>query len=370
MANRLSHSAVTHFARCPQSYKYHYIERLRHVNQSAALLMGSAIDKATEFLMQNPTGDAVSVFLKHWNFAEINNVETYLPEATNIVYAESDFDDDLLSPEDWTKIQTVIESAYEDSPQESPQTFVSKIYGIKGNVGFDNLSQQMKKILNYANWLSLRAKGILMLKAVERDFLPNITKIHSTQEKIELTNEEDSIIGYVDLVASWKGYDKPIILDVKTSARKYDEKNSVIMSPQLSLYLHSLTEKYDNTRYAGYLVINKNIKKNRVKICSVCRYDGSGARHKTCSNEIEGKRCGGEWKETMNCEATTQVIIDKIPEQTENIVMENMGLINESIKNGVFHRNLNACLQPFPCTFVEKCYRDSNKDLIVVENKK
>jgi hypothetical protein len=332
--------------------------------------MGSAVDKAVEFLMQNPTGNAVAVFLKHWNFAEINGVNTYLPEATNIVYAESDFDDDLLSPEDWTKIQTIIESAYEDSPQESPQAFVSKIYGIKSNVGFDNLSQQMKKILNYANWLSLRAKGILMLKAVERDFLPNITKIHSTQEKVELTSDDgDSIVGYIDLVASWKGYDKPIILDVKTSARKYDEQTSVIMSPQLSLYLHSMTEKYDNTRYAGFLVLSKSIKKNRVKICSVCRYDGSGARHKTCSNEIEGKRCGGEWKETMNCEATTQIIIDKIPERTEEIVMENMGMISESIKNGIFHRNLNACLQPFPCEFKDLCYKDSMKDLIVLENK-
>lgn len=328
--------------------------------------MGSAVDKACEYLMKDPLVDAEEMFYNMWTNQEINKVPTYLPIATNIIYAEADFDAELLTESDWKRISNQIDTQYPGQSTEEAQAFISKIYGIKSQVGFENLSNQMKIILNFANWLCLANKGVLMIEAVKRDFIPNITKIHSAQEKIELENDGDSVIGYIDLVASWKGYDKPVVLDFKTSARKYDEETSVIMSPQLSLYMNAVSDKYENTRLAGFLVLSKQIKKNRVKICSKCGNDGSGGRHKTCAAEIEGKRCNGEWKETLKLEATTQTIIKEIPPRTEEIVMENVSHVNDSIKNGIFHRNLNSCTSPFPCEFLKLCWSNSEEGLIKV----
>ena len=336
---------------------------------SAALLMGSAVDKACEALMKDPSVDANDIFYAMWSNQEINKVPTFLPYATNIVYADADFDAELLLPGDWQRIKNQMKAQYPTNPPtEEPEAFISKIYGIKGTVGFANLSEQMKVILNFANWLCLASKGLLMIEAVKRDFVPNIVEVLSAQEKIELEHEGDSVLGYIDLVARWKGYDKPVVLDFKTSARKYDEETSVIMSPQLSLYMNAVSDKYENTRLAGFLVLSKQIKKNRVKICAKCGNDGSGGRHKTCDKEIEKKRCHGEWKETLKLEATTQTIIREIPPRTEEIVMENISYINDAIKNGIFHRNLNACGNNggFMCEFIGLCYKNSEEGLIKV----
>jgi hypothetical protein len=106
--------------------------------------------------------------------------------------------------------------------------------------------------------------------------------------------------------------------------------------------------------------------KNRKKICSKCNHDGSGGRHKTCANEIEGKRCGGEWTETISPEVYVQFIIDEIPEQTENLVLENIADINTAIKTGHFTRNLSMCTNTYggPCDYLFLCYKGKMDNLV------
>lgn len=360
MPNRLSHSQVTRFMECPTSWKYHYKGKYRSPLMSSALLFGSAIDAAVTAMM-GEKDNSEEVFEKAWRFQDINGKGTYLPIATNIVYANSDYDSELLHKEDVSTLK-------EQFKIEDPIAEVKKVYDEKDALGFDGLPEDRKKLLNYANWLCLYRKGFLMLTAVREEILPNITEVLGSQVYVKLENEGgDSIIGYADLVVRWKGYEVPIILDFKTSTRDYD-KDSVLTSPQLTLYVHALHEQF-KTRKAGFVILYKTVMKNKTKFCSKCGHDGTGKQHRTCDNEDSGSRCKGDWIAKLNPKVRTQVIINDIPEQTENIVMDNMDYINQAIANGVFYRNFSSCVRPWgKCTFFDLCYKGKDDTLLVIEN--
>jgi hypothetical protein len=332
MANRLSHSSINKFLQCGEAWRLHYRERIRPTEIGSALIFGSAIGKAFEAAL-DPTKNAVEnaatpkeIFDYHFTYADVNGVLTNLKESDDVAYSKYDLDPELG-----------------DTP-----------------------------------WDSLRAKGHLILDAFESKFLPLVEKIWSTEEKIELANEEgDSSIGFADAVLSIRGYDRPIIMDFKTAARRY-EPDAVLTSVQLSQYLHILGPKYD-TRTAGYAVFLKNIIKNRVKTCTLCGFDGSGSRHQKCPNmtlhlvdEVE-KRCNGEWAEKIKPEAEMQIIIDEIPENFENFVIDNIATVNDAIKANIFVKNVNSCKDNGwgrPCEFYNRCHKGTMEGLVKLEEKK
>lgn len=353
MGNRLSHSQVSKFQQCGKAYEFWYINKIRPVKMRSALLFGSALDRAIGLLL-NPKEDSKTpeqIFSYFWRFQDINGEQTYLPDNINLVYAKSDFDKDLLTPEDIKKLNIKKETVIE---------LVEK----RNDVGFDNLTQDEKSLCNEAFWMCLHNKGLFMIDAFRTKVLPKLKKIHSTQEFIELDNGEDKVIGYIDIVAEVEGHEEPIVLDLKTSAMHYEE-DSVVTSPQLSLYVHAVSDKY-KTKKAGYIVLNKNLIKNRIKICKKCKHDGSGGRHKTCPKEMGDGRCNGEWNETVKPEVYVQFLIDAIPEATENLVLDNIDDINTSIKTGHFTRNLNTCTNTYGgvCDYIGLCYRNSMNGLI------
>lgn len=368
MANKLSHSSVTKHQHCGEAWRLYYKEGLRPVRQHAALLFGTAIDKACEAVLQGK--DGYEVFNSFWSRQFVNDKMTYLATCIDIVYAESDFDKDLF--------RLVIKNMY---PKELFEVYNFSEYeqavAYKEEKGFENIPDEIKALANSAYWHCLSLKGRLMIDAFKRDVVTKITKVHSTQEQVDLQNEEgDSIVGFIDQVVDLEGYPTPVILDTKTSAREYKEE-SAIYSPQLTLYVNAVGEKY-GTRLAGFAVLSKLVVKNKKKICKTCNHDGSGGSHKTCPAEypqtVETKkgpvtkdvRCNGEWDESIDPFVRTQIIVDEIPIQTENLVMENIENINSSIKNGIFTKNLNSCLNSFgkPCDFINLCYRGSMEGLV------
>lgn len=378
--NKISHSQVSRFASCPKSYEFWYKKRYRPTTQSAALLFGTAIDLALSAMLKalkEPEGakKPEDSFAYFWRFQEINGEKTYLTTCTKIVYANSDYQADLLEPEDVVKIKEEIEKMYPDSITSDwyahPLAFIDQIFEEKKAVGYDMLPEDRKRVLNTANWYCMYRKGLAMIQTLRNDIIPNITEVLGSQEYVSLENEEgDKIIGYADLVCRWKDIKEPIIFDLKTSSIEYEE-DSVLTSPQLALYVHGLSDKFEKTRKAGYIVLNKHIKMNKTKVCSVCGFDGSGARHKTCANEIEGKRCGGEWIVKCNPSAYVQIIINDIPEQTEDIVLENYDYINRAIKTGDFHRNFGNCKRFFGrCEFWNLCFEGKMDGLMTQELKK
>lgn len=372
MTIRLSHSAATRYSDCGKSYFYHYIQGLRQEVQSSALLFGTAIDKAGEhYALTKDFPATLELFDKTWQTQTINGKEEDLRFLLNFTYSDKDLDTDLLKADDWSELSSipVDQSNIEETLKEA-------IYN-KGIVGYAGLSVEEKTVFNYANWLCLRRKGILMLKEFKRVFDENVEDVLGTQVKVDLVNENgDSVIGYIDFVFKWKGIEKPVIFDLKTAGREYDD-DAVSKSPQLSLYVYAVSEQFDNTRQCGFLVLNKNIQKNKKKKCSVCDNDGSGGRHKTCdaitSTDAKGKdvRCNGEWIETIYPKAKSQVLLETVSEVLVTRVVENFDEINKAIKAEVFPRNFSNCFKfngAVKCSFYDLCHSNSDVGLIKKED--
>src|ERR1041385_8238182 len=277
---------------------------------SAALLFGTAVEQGINALLQGATDPEVhDAYLKSWSFQEVNKQYTHLTKATCIIYSESDFERSLLTDHDLSLLKEAFGGI-------DPDEEIKKLYAEKKQSGYAKMPEERKALFNYFNWLSLYRKGLLMLAAVKAQVLPNIEKVYSIQEKVTLANKEgDSIIGFADIVVKWKGIERPIVMDFKTSSRAY-QKDAVLTSPQLTLYVHALSEKYQ-TRNAGYVVLYKDINLNRTKVCAKCGTSGTGKKHRTCDVEVNGERCHGEWVITDRPEAELDIIIDEIPERTE-----------------------------------------------------
>jgi len=366
---KLSHSAVSKFQDCPKAFDYHYNQGLRSTKQSAALSFGTAVDKAIGQLLEPKNSSSyVDVFIKTWETQEVNKVDTYLPICTDIVYANTDFDDELLTAEDWRSLMKIVSDATNSPPLGSAALMqaIDKVRKEKERVGFSNLPKNDQKLFNAANWQCLYRKGIIMLESFKKKILPNIKKVYNTQEEVKLENEDgDTVVGFIDLICEYKDHEEPIVFDIKTSARQYEE-SAVLTSPQLSLYLHSVSDKY-KTRKAGYIVFSKQILKNKEKTCSKCGNDGSGARHTTCNAIIEDQRCHGEWEIKIRPEAFIQVLVNEIPSRLEDIVLDNYDQINKAIKAGNFPRNFSSCIKyngAVKCPFYDVCYKNDFSDVV------
>lgn len=364
MGIKLSHSASTKYTDCPKSYQYHYIEKFRAEVQSSALLFGTAIDKASEhYALTNNFNETIEVFEKTWQTQNINGVDEDLRFLLNFTYSDKDLDTDLLTTEDNKLLSEKAQS------NDITETLKEIIYN-KASVGYANLSNEDKVIFNYANWLCLKRKGKLMLKEFRNIFDTNVEEVLGTQVKVDLENESgDAVVGFIDFIVKWKGREKPIVIDLKTAGREYDD-DAVKKSPQLSLYVYAVSDKYEGTRDCGFIVLNKNINKNKHKKCKDCGYDGTGGRHKTCDNLIEGVRCNGEWKETIYPKAKSQILIDSVSEVLVERVVENFNEVNRAIKAEVFPRNLSNCIKygSIKCSFYDKCHSNSNTGLIKKED--
>jgi hypothetical protein len=367
MVNRLSHSQCSKYQLCPQAYDYHYNKKIRPSVHSAALSFGSAFDEAINIMLLNKPGSPEEVFLEKFTNGDINGKTEYLPTHPKLVYANADFDADLLSEDDFTTLGGI----YEENPsKESIVERVLELKNKKSTSGLPSFSDEERTFFNLANWLVLKNKGLMMIDAYRQQVMPKFTKIHAVQVPANLKNSEgDSIIGYIDVIADIEGYGT-VIIDNKTSSMLY-EQDSVVTSPQLSLYVHMEGDKY-NTRKAGYIVLLKQVVKNKHKICSVCGNNGTGRMHKSCDAIIEKKRCGGKWNETINPKINIQIIVDEIPHKTEEIVIDNYDNINQAIKNGVYTKNFNSCKNHFGgnCPYIKLCFKDSMDGLVDVNVKK
>lgn len=361
---QLSHSAKDKYLTCGELYRLHYIQKIRPTAYSAALVFGNALDVALNELVM-PTGKvAEDVFEAEFIESKIASTVVFIPTYTQLVYSNSNFDVEVLVPDDYEKVHQLIDQG--EIQVEQLQTTEAQLEFYKAikkkKQDKQELSEDEKKYYNLFNWLSLYRKGLLMIQAYRTNILPLLTKVVASQERINLYNEDGDIVrGVVDLVAEVEGHGV-VILDNKTSAMRY-ENDSVAESDQLALYVHTLEEKY-KTNKAGFIVLQKQIKKNRVKICKTCGH--SGDRAKTCDAVVEGKRCHGEWDETITPEVKTQFIIDTISKQRQEEVINNMDLVNEMIKSGEFEKNFSSCDNQYgaPCVYYNLCHNNSMKDLV------
>lgn len=367
MKTKLSYSAVNKWLQCPRLYKHHYIDRLRGKITSGALLIGSAIDKAINNLLETKSLEsAIKVFDQEWEYGFINNTRVHLPTSLLITYAKKDFDEELLVEADLMKIGMLC-------PAFKPLDIYYEILELKEKNGFENLKTTEKAIYNLTNWLCLKRKAHIMLKAYNYEVLPKIKNVIAVQKKVTITGKTgDDIEMYIDCVLEFND-GKKYVIDNKTSAIEY-EQDEAGKSQQLILYNYACNKEGMNLDGVGFIVMYKNIQKNRIKICEKCGHNGTGGRHKTCDNiipDVSGEyRCNGNWKETINPECKIDIILNQVTLSAQNLIIQSFKEANAGIKAGIFPPNVDSCEKyGVKCAMYNKCWNGKDDDLIKLEEK-
>lgn len=211
MGIQLSHTAKELYKRCPLAYHMHYNLGYREELVGSALPFGSAVDGGVDYLLQGKTLDqALKYFNELWVNPKINGEHLHGPTTNKIRFSKSDQKEELAD----------------------------------------------------TAWGCMQVKGEMLIKAFQEEVLPNIKNVITTQEKINITNDDgDNIIGFADLIAEL--YDKGnYLMDVKTSAKAY--ANDAVVegdkAPQIALYFEELQDKYE-LNGAGFYVLEKGIRK-------------------------------------------------------------------------------------------------------------
>ena len=208
---KISYSKKELYDTCGLKYKFKYIDKLQGNYISSALLYGSAMDSALNFILEAMRdGNAFhhdqpkKIFLdkmKEWD------------GSVRLDY----FNGDLPNRD-------------EDLDPNDPQ------------------SQQLV-------WQTLHDRGLASIDVYIKEVLPLIDKVISVQNAGSIKDNDDEFVYIVDFVAKLKD-GRTVLFDNKTSSAKYP-RNKVLKSEQLSLYLESFPE----IKYCGYIVLIKNPEK-------------------------------------------------------------------------------------------------------------
>lgn len=321
----------------------------------SALLFGSAVDVAlNDLLVHNNVPQALSIFDKEWNFGRIGNDLVALYDNPNIVYSASDFDDDIIFAEDRERFVT----KYKIGAKEAHKLLTEQ----KSDIGIEAMPEHDMRQLNAANWISLRAKGHVMITAYAKKVMPNIVEVLAIQKAITLSNGEDTITGFADLVVAWKD-GRVLVLDNKTSSRLYDN-DSAGRSQQLVMYAHALKSEY-NVGGVGFIVMSKRLDKNKTKRCKACGHNGTESRARTCDNTLESGRCNGEWEVAVAPDCDIQMVINEVHPAAEDTILGAFDDATHAIKNGFFYKNLQACKNGgLICPYIGLCFKGDKKGLV------
>jgi hypothetical protein len=328
----ISFSALSKYLMCPKMYDYHYNERLRPIGKSSSLLFGTLIDEALNKVL-------------------LGTAPLFTPPEIepNTAFMCGDFDGELLTE---FQVRTLDEEAkamgYEGDDALGMVTRLTKRL-----IDGEELSEKQWQVATLGITFCWERKQHHIVEAYKSKVMPLIEKVHGVQ--VEAGS------GFIDLVADVKGYGK-VVLDNKTASRPY-ASDAVKTSVQLTNYADLI-----GCDKAGFIVIQKALKKNRVKVCSVCEHNGSGTRHKTCAKEVDGKRCGGHFNEWIQPEAVIDVIIDDVSERTKELTRAVFQDVEDGVKKEVFPMNLNQCRFVYgkPCPYINKCWFNNEEGL---ENK-
>lgn len=384
---RLSHSSKATYQVCGHKYRLHYLERYRSTVLSSALVFGSAIDQALNHMLENKDADGVlqasiDIFNRNWEQGQDsarNAVD--MPLNPLLKYSKYDYDNDLLGKADWRELFKYDSKFFETKTRVDKALYPDKDSqtGKKpAKAEWLDIPEEDRMVYNYANWICLQKKGELLLTAYYNQILPNIKNVLAVQKTIELDDGEGNILnGVIDAVVELND-GHVIILDNKTTSQEYED-DSVAGSEQLATYYAILNIFADTPGHewvtpvnaAGYAVMSKKLIKEVTKVCKFCGHVANGA-HKTCNNEIDGERCGGEWDKTVKFEVKTQFLVDNISDEYAAEVLANASVVKSCIEAGLFPKNFSACQDQYgsPCPFLAKCHGGSDKGLIKLEEKK
>lgn len=255
---KYSYSSLSTFEECPKKFELHYLKRIRPKRIESPLFFGSALDEGFSRLLMTKKKiltdeekllvpkTATEIFLEFMNESEL---------ATNhlVEYSAKDFSPDFLYAQDLIQLQKFDSEIFDFYAfyEECRETIKNK----------KKLSQVDQKTFNLMNWLSLKNKGLELLKAYELEVLPQIHEVFHIQKTIALDNGIDEITGKIDFICSFvDNPDQKYICDNKTSSKAYSD-DSVKESLQLAMYCES-----EQILDASYVVVEKEIRKKEPRV--------------------------------------------------------------------------------------------------------
>ncbi len=341
MSWKLSKSACAKYLQCPASFDYFYLQNIRPIKVGSPLVFGNGIDEALNSLLLKTNQLPLKVYRD-------SVAKTPLGKMVPNKY---DFDSDLLTDTHRKELLiTLVTFGYKGTDVDGLYLSLLDKY----NSG-EELSENQAKALDFICRAVLEVKAYLFFKAYEIHVLPLIEKTHNVQKRTGA--------GYLDATVDWKTLGKRI-LDHKTSGRPYPN-NSIDYSLQLAMYANE-EQIFDVT----YVVFIKAIKKHKRKICVECGHVGKGS-HKTCDNEIEKKRCNGEWEITIDPEAEIQILHGEITPEAINVAKEVPEQVRRAVDAKAFPCNFEQCNSQFgkPCEYRNLKWKGSMEGLEIVERK-
>ena len=270
MSVRLSHSSKELYQQCGYKWFLHYVKKLRSPLIHSPLLVGGAMDQAfSRILMEKKDRTEVEnrtclktefqIFDDAFSSTDFNGEVVQTKDSPLVRYFSSDYTPETLQPEDLIEISSlskthgIVISSIDDISQ-----FIEECKSVFKNNKRLELSEQI--VYNTCHWYSLRRKCHFLLEKYREDLLPKIDKVFSIQEKVELKDENDLFIGYIDFVASFMDAPgKQYICDNKFASKSYAE-DAVRTSAQLATYC-----EYKGLTNACYVVVEKGLRKKDPK---------------------------------------------------------------------------------------------------------
>lgn len=369
---RVSNTQRSLYIQCPQKYKYRYKHKMRERAKGSALPFGVAFDQASDVLFKDRNlPAAIQRFSEIWMASEGNlevkfsatDLDVRIYQASdiskleaaagnlNVSEAKKRFDAGYAKPgedEDGNEILVY--------PSEDPVILLIKdIKKMKDQSFMRDLTHEESHFLHYANVLCMNRKGHLMLESFYSNILPHITEVISTQMKIDVDNGAgDTIIGYIDLVCRMAGYKLPngrvltdqdaVVADVKTAGITFWNKlDDLSSSDQLETYICSpQIQSVYPTNLISYMAVAKSISKDETYSCGKCGHVKASS-HKTCNNEVDGKRCGGEWVGSVRYFSEAKIVIGERNLQEASKVYSDYDGVVTAIKHDIYYRNRESC---------------------------
>lgn len=360
---RLSNSSISRYLQCGKSYDWHYNHKIRPNWTSSALLFGDALDKAINVLLLNDNKNPLDVFIQYWTTVKINKQDVYLPTSTKVMYANKDYDEDLITADDWNVVEDMIQSGKVE--RHDYRTLVLK----KSSLGWDKFTDSEKSYYNLLNWTCMKNKAKYIIEGYKKEVIPRIGKVYAVQKELNIDNgADDTFIGFIDFVADVDDHG-PVIMDNKTSSMPY-AWDKVRNSKQLATYMAIAGDEY-KTNKAGFVVMQKNLKKEKHKTCTSCGHKASST-HAKCNADIGGKRCNGEWLIETIFRAEFQVLVDRISKAFQDMAITNADAVASAVKAKIYPMNLDTCDNIFGsrCVYYDLCRKNSMKGLVKEEDEK
>lgn len=343
--HNISHSEWSKYMECPYKHYLHYKRRIRPERLGSALLFGRALDVGFNEILEGRPETAMRAVRQEMRSATRQKWK----------WDYRDYDSDLLSDlQRGLTLRLAQRLGYDGDDLD---------YLVKGLLSLQDqgepLSENQQWVLSVACRESLLSKATLMIDAFMEKIHPQIQKVISVQTRVKR--------GILDWSAEIKGHGLVDVLDNKTSSKPYPE-DQVAWAVQLACY---------GAKKAGYVVFEKKIQKQKMKVCEDCSHNGTGKSHKTCpAKDADGNRCHGDWIETIYPRVNVQFLVDEVPARFREIVEESFQDVEKAIEAGHHPRNLNSCRfvgrdgREWPCDYVKLCRENSMEGLIDLEPKK